>query len=306
MITSIFNKSRPINYILVFFILLLAFLISVFKYFEETFSWYNVVHLFFNFLLVLITVFALNFIVTKNILTKDNTFALFIVSIYILLVPQVFFSTKLLLSNLFILLAIRRLVSLSSQKNTIKKLVDSGILIALASVFYIWSVWFLILPIIAVYLHSENRINYWLIPFIGALSVGVISFAIYLLNPIWFNTNISMEGLNYDFTNYNSLQIITALTLIFGLGVWFSFSYVPSIKKRKRIKWPAYKLVFFYLCISVIVFFFKADKVISEFVMMSVPFAIVAANYFQKTSDKWFKNGLLILWLILATYLVFV
>jgi hypothetical protein len=305
MITTIFSKSRPINYIIVFFILVIAFLISVFKYYNESYNLYNIGHLAFNFLIILITVFTLNFIVTKNALTKDNTFAVFIISLFILLVPQVFFSTKLLLANLFVLLSVRRMVSLSSQKNTIKKLLDSGILIALASVCYIWSVWFLLLPLAAVYLHSESRANYWLIPVIGSLSVAITVYAIYLMYPAWFSVNLSLEGLGMDFTAYNTIQIITALTLVLGLSIWFSFSYVPSIKKRKRIKWPAYKLVFMYLCVSVVVFFFKAEKVISEFILMSVPFAIISANYFQKNNDKWFKNVLLTLWVILAFYLIF-
>ena len=306
MLTTIFSKSRPINYIIIFFILVFAFLIAVFNYYTQSLNLYNIGHLVFNFIIVLVTVFTLNFIVTKNALSKDNTFAVFIFSLFVLLLPQVFFSTKLLLSNLFVLFSVRRLVSLSSQKNTIKKLLDSGILIALASICYIWSVWFLILPLIAIYLHSERRLNYWLLPIIGFLSVAIIVYAIYLLYPTWFSINLSMEGLGLDFSIYNNTQIIIALTLIFGLSVWFSFYYVPSIKKRKRVKWPAYKLVFMYLCVAVIVFFFKAEKVISEFIILSMPFAIISANYFQKNSDKWFKNILLVLWIILSLYLIFI
>lgn len=298
MITSVFNKSRPINYIIVFFMLVLAFVLAVFKYQYDDFQKLTFLELGFNFTLVILSLFTITFIIKKNTLTQDNNFTSFCFALFVLLVPQVFLDTKILLSNLFVLLAFRRLVSLSSNRNTVKKIFDSGVFIAFATLLFSWSIGFILLAIIAVLYHQERKGRYLLIPFMGAASVAIIcwSVCLYYDDFVYLNFELSLSIFNV----YNSFQLISAITLIIVLGLWTTFFFLNSINKRKRVLWPAYKLVVLFLAISSVVFLTSMKKTGSELLFFVSPFSIICANYFQDKNDKWFKEVILFCWITLV------
>ena len=306
MITSIFNKSKPINYISVFIIIVLAFILMLFKHNYLDFSLGNLGLLLFNFTLVFLSLFITNFIIQKNSLAKDNNFTSLCFGLFISLLPQVFLDTQLLLANICVLLAFRRLVSLSSNRNTIKKLLDSGVFIAIASLFYIWSIWFMVLPLLALIYHSEKTLKYWVIPVIGFLSIVIVSYAVFLCEPNMYVFKLDLFVYSINFDTYNSLQIIAAMTLVVVLSLWALFYYVPNIKDQKRLLWPAYKLTGLFLLISVLVIFLQPYKTGSEFILLGAPFAIICANYFQIRAHKWFKESIFFTWILLAVVLAIV
>ena len=64
MITSIFNKSKPINFIIVFFITLLAFLIAKIKLIDETITIAFILKQMGLLLIIYASILLLNFIVS--------------------------------------------------------------------------------------------------------------------------------------------------------------------------------------------------------------------------------------------------
>jgi len=138
MITSFFSKSKPINFLIVFFISFVALLTAVFKYQSGGFTMERLVKLALIFGVSYLSILVVDFIVTKNALTRKSNYEILLYSLFLLLVPQVFTNQEVLVSNLLILLALRRIVSIRSQKEVIKKLFDAGVLVALASLIYFW------------------------------------------------------------------------------------------------------------------------------------------------------------------------
>ena len=116
MITSFFNKSRPIYFIIVFCIALFAFVLPRINSVNETIT--------LDFVLkqtvLLITIFAsillLNFIVNKNSLTNRNNYEIVLFSLFLLFITQTTSHSNVLLSNFFVLLGLRRIVSLRAPK----------------------------------------------------------------------------------------------------------------------------------------------------------------------------------------------
>ena len=88
MITSIFKKSKTINFITVFFITLLAFVIANLNGINETLNIVFVVKK----LLVLFALFAsmllLSFIVNKNNLTNKSHLEMLFLSLFLLLITE--------------------------------------------------------------------------------------------------------------------------------------------------------------------------------------------------------------------------
>ena len=149
MITTIFSKSKPINFLIVFCVLLASLLILEFKYAHSLSVNYGLVTKIGMFLIVFFSVLLLHFIVVKNGLSQQSNIELLVFALFVLAVPQTFISYKIIVSNMFILMALRRMISIRSKKEIIKKLFDSGFLIGLASVFYFWSILFFPLIIIS-------------------------------------------------------------------------------------------------------------------------------------------------------------
>jgi len=286
MITSFFNKSKPNNYIIIFLLALIGFVIAITKYNTLPLNLYNGLKLTLNFGLTYLSIFVINFIVKRNDLTKDNTYAVLAYVIGLLLFPQTFLNVKIIVSNLFIILALRRLLSLSSQKNTIKKLLDFGVLIAIATLFNKWALTGFVLVFIALVYNPEKRFNYWLLPFVGFLSISILSYVVYLYMPnllsyidvVFYYKWLTFKTYNWKF-NF-ALVVFLILTLISLLY------YLQGIKNKKRIKQPAFYLVVFSWVVFCFITLIQPTKTSSEVLFLFMPSSIIIANSLQGNSIK--------------------
>ena len=99
MIATFFTKSNPIHYILAFLYLIFLFYIKGSHDFSALLS----------LPLLLISIFFVNFIISKNTLNKNNNFGIVAICFFIGLLVEDLQSYDLLLSNIFLLLALRRI-----------------------------------------------------------------------------------------------------------------------------------------------------------------------------------------------------
>jgi len=299
MITSIFSKSKPINFLIVFTLSLLALFIAIYKYSEINLITISILKLAAVFLCCFLSVLLVDFIVTKNSLSRKANAEIFLFSLFLLTVPQVFLNWEIVLSNFFVLLALRRILSLRTQKETIKKLFDAGFLIGLATVFYFWSLLFFMLIFFALLFYAESEVKRWIVPFIGILATTVItiSFSIIYYNTFFTTLNIN-PAVSFNFTAYNSIQFITAITMLLSFGLWSSVFYLKGIKKKKKTFRSSYKVVFIACMIAFVLVVIAPKKEGSEFLFLFAPLTIIISNYIETIEEKWFK--LLFVFLLLA------
>ena len=291
MITSFFNKSRSIYLIIVFFIALLAFVIARFNRLNEAIT--------FDFLLkqalLLIVIYAsillLNFIVNKNSLTNKNNYEILLFSLFLLFITQTTSSSNVIWSNLFVLLALRRIISLRSPHNTKKKLFDAAIWVSIAALFYFWSILFFVLIILSLVLYTDNNLRHWLIPFLGVLTVLVISTSVsVVLYDSFFEIFKFSSEISYDFSDYNSISYLIAITVLLSFGVWSSIFYSNNIKKKKKAFRASFKTIILAAIIGFMVVIVVTNKNGSEFLFLFAPLAIIVANYIDIIQEKWFKE----------------
>ena len=121
MIANFFNKTKPINTLFIIGLLFFIYIFSIARYLEEEITLYFVLKRMMNFLLLLVTVFTVNFIVRKNNLTKDNSYTILLFVILMGMFPFAVLQFKLLIVNLILLFAYRRIYSLRTSKETHKK-----------------------------------------------------------------------------------------------------------------------------------------------------------------------------------------
>ncbi len=291
MIASIFNKSKPINFVIVIAITILAFVFAFINLIPDTLS----IGLIAKELLVLaisiFTIFLLNFIVVKNKLIVQSSYHILLYGLFLAMFPVVLISVKVLLANVFILLALRRIISMRSQINVKKKLFDASFWIAIATLFHFWAILFFLLIFIALFLFSDNRVKNWIVPFTGILTVFLLVVSYYLIR---FD---SIEGLfsylprfNFDFDSYNSISTIIASTLLLSFGLWSALFYVKKIKNQLKMFKPSHKIIIAAVIIALGVVILTEEKTSSEFVFLFAPLAIIITNYIETIEENWFKE----------------
>ena len=141
MITSFFSKSKPINLIIAVTIMVLTFILKL-LYNYYTSQILNLNTCLITFFISLLTVFLVDFITKKNNLSAQSDYTLMWYSLcFILLIKE--FNLSILVCHLLILLSIRKIISLKSQKEVTKKIFDASLWIFIATLFNFWCVSYL-------------------------------------------------------------------------------------------------------------------------------------------------------------------
>ena len=305
MITNVFSKSKPINFLIVFSLSLLALLVAVNKYGDFTFTMFSTIKLSAVFLCCFLSVLLVDFIVAKNSLSQKGNAELLLFSLFLIAIPQVYLDWKIILSNFLVLLALRRIISLRTQNEHIKKLFDAGFLIGLASLFYFWALLFFILIFIALLLYAESEIKKWIAPTLGLLAIVMMSIGLSIVINDDFISLLNINpAVGFNFNAYNSVQFIVAITMLLSFGLWASIFYLKDIKKKMKTYRPAYKVVFVDFIISTLLVIIAPKKDGSEFLFLFAPLAIIISNYIETIEEKWFKTIFVVLLLAIPLILL--
>ena len=228
MISSIFGKTKPINYIIV-----LAFLFIF--YWTVHFLLYQLSYPIEELLLqtvvlgiLLFSVFVVNFIVKRNQITGTNSFTILFYALLIVVFHTVVLDNNAILCSFFLLLAQRRLISLKSLKDIKLKILDASLWVILASVFYDWALIYFILIFAAIYFYEPKNIRNWLIPFLGVFTLAIIFFSVLIVTD---QQQLLSEHYQFEFSldtnffaywgNSSKMVIYTVFVMIVGLLAFF-------------------------------------------------------------------------------------
>ncbi|MGB1308255.1 MAG: hypothetical protein ACPG6B_05050 [Oceanihabitans sp.] len=291
MFTSIFTKSKPIIFIIVFVATILAFLMLQIKQQITAVTPLLIGEVLFGFLLICFTILLLQFIVIKNKLSLKSNFEILFFSLFLLLLPEALLSSKIILANLFVLLALRRLISISSNINVQLKLFDAAFYIALATLCYFWAIVFVLLIFIVLVFYANNNFKDWFIPFVGLGCVFVLNISASIL---WNGDFLGFLNFNYNvdfkYINYNNPFFLIAFTILFSLGLWASIYFIKNIKLKTRKHRVSFRIVFVSVLLAFSIVIVSPLKNGSEFLFLFAPLAIIKANYIEHNKDKWFKE----------------
>lgn len=287
MITSVFRKSTPLNYSLVVILILVFFFLFQF---QEP-SWMSSSFLAFQKMSLLCFLFAsfflINFIVKKNGLSKDNGYAIFFYLLFLLFFPTIFNNANVIYANFFVLLALRRLISLQSLKASKEKIFDASFWILVASLFQFWCILFLILVFISIIFHVSRDYRNWVLPFIALMAVAVIFLLISLIfhiDAITFFEKRAVVNFNIDYfkDNYENgaLSIYVAVALFFVVSILMTFS------NRPQIVHSSYKKIIACFFIAAFVFIISPNKSNDLLLFSIAPLTMMAASYVEYVQQK--------------------
>ncbi|MDD3004352.1 DUF6427 family protein [Flavobacterium sp.] len=288
MITTIFSKSKPFNYFLVTILLIVCFFLYQFKNTEWLESAVGMGKKAILLLLLIGSLFISNFITKKNGLSKDNTFPFLFFFLFLILFPTTLGNSDLIISNFFVLLALRRLISLQSLVTPKEKIFDASLWIFLAALFHFWSILFIFLVFISIALHVGRDYKNWILPYIAFFTIGTL----YVVFGLIYDTTLFKEllsdatfSLNFDyFTNkYQNM----AISIYAAITVLFLFSQIVSLPSKPLIHHNSYKKIIMAFFIGFVIYLISPEKNNSILIYTFMPLAVMASGYFENIKIKW-------------------
>lgn len=303
MITNIFEKTRPLNYLILAIALLICF--CLYFYSNELLN-NGLKSVGFGILYFLISISSLaliNFITLKNNLTKNNNFTVLIFFVFILFFPKIFQNGEVLIANFFLLLALRRLVSLKSMKEPKEKLFDASFWIFIAALFHFWSIVYILLVFVSIILHVSRDYKNWLIPFIALFSVSVLFFAVNLFLDNELTEYLSRQSyLSLDFTYFETVYQNIALALFSSIALLFFINLVLTINIKALNLQSSYKKILISFILGVTIYVLSADKNNSCLLFCFAPLAIMGGNFLEGFQNKLLREIILDVIIVLGFF----
>ena len=291
MIASVFGKTRPINYLTVGILLFVFFILKTLITADNNASWLYFIQELGLFLVVFASSFLINFIALKNELTKGNNYALLLFFVYLLFFSSFFQNKNIIIANFFLLLALRRLISLKSLISTKEKIFDASFWILLAALFHFWSILYIVLVFIAIILHVSRDYRNWVVPFISLLAVTILFFlANGFLDNSLMNSLLSKTYVSFDFYYFDNLYQRIALALFSSISLFFFVSQIFDIPNKSLNMQSSHKTILFSFLLGVGIYVLSANKNNGSLAFCFAPLAIIGANLIEKIDNNWLKE----------------
>lgn len=303
MITSIFDKTRPLNYLIIAILLLLA----QFAYFFLNGLFSNglisIAYFIVYFGINVASLALVNFVTLRNTLTKNNNFAVLLYFIFLLFFPKTFQSGEVLISNFFLLLALRRLVSLRSMISIKEKIFDASFWIFVAALFHFWSISYILLVFISIILHVSRDFKNWLIPFIALFSVTVLFFAVNIAFDNKLLSHLMEQSyLSFDFTYFETVYQNIALSIYVSVALLFFINMNLTQASKPLNLQSSFKKVIFSFVLGVFIYVLSANKNNSCLLFSFAPLAVMGGNFFDGLQNKVLKEIILITLFIFGVF----
>jgi len=292
MLASIFSKSRPINYVLIGVSLVIFYFLYLLKDMHWAEHYYLVAQKLGLLVLLGGSLLVTGFITLKNTLTKANSYAIVLFLFFLVLFPTTLVNQNIIVANFFLLLALRRLISLQSLISPKEKIFDASFWIFAATLFHFWCIIYIVLVFISIVFHVSRDYRNWIIPFIAFFAVGVIYFMVGLIAGHTFFNHI-MDEINpsFDFTYFENIYQNIALAIFAAIAALFAGPYIVSISSKPLNLQASHKKILFSFLAGIAIYALSAAKNNSFLAFTFAPLAIMGGNYLEGQDNKWVREA---------------
>ncbi|MFS4415452.1 DUF6427 family protein [Maribacter sp. 2307ULW6-5] len=306
MISSIFGKTKPIN-----FIILAAFLLSFYVFVQwgvlvqGTGSWsFFIVAL--SLALLLFSLFVVDFIVKRNKLTENNSYAILFFCLLIVLAPEVLASPNNVFCHLFLLFALRRIISLRSLKEVKLKVFDATFWVLVSSLFNPLSLVFLLLVLVSIAIFEPKNIRNWL-----SMLPAFVSFLLMLLAATYFFGSPGFVGEHYHFGHLLELEFNWGMGRFVKLGLFVAvavFLVLFSFLRNARTgvgKILSYRLLTMVVMLGLFMVLLAPSEGNGALLITFFPITVFATNAIEAIKREKMREAVLV-GCVLGSFLTFV
>lgn len=305
MLSNFLSKSRPINYLIILLILVIFFFIGVFSDTNLELNLFSFGKILMNFTALFFMVLLINFVIRKNELTKDNSYSLFLVVMFFAMLPNTMKWSTVFLSNVFLLISLRRIFSLKNNIRIAIKIFDAGFWLGISILFYNNLILFWVVLLMGLVFYQRLNIKNLIISILG-MFIPVFLFYVYCLtfDQLLIFNNIFDFQIDNNLVFYSKLTLLIPITILISITIWSVISITSGIHKISSKNKSSWFLLLTTLWIAFLISYYKVDKNGSELIFLFFPTSVIIANYFQKEKDKIFRNLIfyLIFFVTIAVY----
>ena len=306
MIASLFSKTRPINYAFIFIMLFFCFFLYQIQVPNESFNTNTLFSKIGVLLLVFFSFFLVNFISLKNALTQNDNYAILLYLVFILLFPSVLNDSKIVVSNVFLLLALRRLISLKTLSSSKEKIFDASFWIFLSAIFHFWSILYIVLVFISIVFHSGKDYKNWILPFVSFFCVWILYIATSLILYDNYSINKDVFEVSFNFFDFKNSYENMTLAAFVSISVLFFASQTIDYQNKPLNMQSSYKQIYFAFILSIGIYVFSANKSNDLLLYSFSPLSILGTNMFEKMENSIYKEVSLYLLLGVGMFFFFV
>jgi hypothetical protein len=301
MITSVFKKANPINFILIIILLVFGYFISQLSHQKHSYYFINFIYDALLVSVLIFTFFTVNFISKRNYLSKDNTYVFLTYLLLFLLLSDAFDHYKVIVSNFFVLLALRRLLSLRSQIQIKEKIFDASFWIFIASLFHFWSILFAFLVFMAIVFHVSSDYRNWTVPIIAFVTVFILTIFFGMqFDSEWLKAFPAHIQTSFNF-DYFKNKASSAALLIYGfLSLGLLVYFLISLTRKSLNLLSSNKLIVATYIIAIIVFLISPEKSNALLLYSFFPLAIMNTTFLEDYKEYWSKEVYVLLFVVVA------
>jgi len=290
-ISSLFGKTRPVNYVLLLSLLFVFFAVAHLGFARMTFDRVSFLQGLWSLGCLLFSVFIVNFIVQRNQLTAAHSFTMLFYALFIILFPDTFMDPKVIFAAFFLLLGYRRLISLKSLKNPKSKIFDGALWILVASLFLNQLIFLLILVWFYVYFYVPKQLNYWLVPLAAVVVVALTSWSFSYVagDPEFLFRHYSLLFKNATLLSFSGgywIKPIVFLLLVLISGI---LSFVRQGKSGQG-KLTQLRLLILGWFLVILIISFSGERIGSTIMLTFFPSAVFMARYVESIRRGYIKD----------------
>ncbi|CAA0226474.1 DUF6427 family protein [Tenacibaculum maritimum] len=297
MLANFFGKSKPVNFLVIFALFLCLSSISLLTNNQHINNISFFLKHFGKTLVLFLILFSVyNFILSKNELTFDNSYAFLFFVLLIGLFPNTITIDKNFYINLTLFLALRKIYSLQSEKSTVKKLFDGGFWLGICFIIEPFSLIFCLLFYAAIFLHKKITIQTLLVPMIGFF----VPIFLYFTYCFWHDNMVSFLQLfkwftSYEFDIYFQIKYSYGIFLVLFLVATSLLLKTPKALAVNNTFKGNWILIMFNLLVTLFLVVLSKHKNGGELLFTFFPISIILANGFELLQKKWLKETILAL-----------
>lgn len=293
-LSRFFGKSKPIVYVC----LTVGLSVLFFLYVAKQSSLLNIAT-WGNYIIFLLLFFGINFIVKRNKINYKNTYAVFVFTMLCMAMPGFFTNYTLLLPSFFVVLGLRRVLSLKTQIDTKKKIFDASLWFFVASLFQPYLMLLMLLVFIGVLQYTLYEPKNMFIPILAWACGGLFFTAFQLWQTdqwMFFYEYYTPFGWSDINEIWQDNMLFFILLIPFVLFVVWKNSQIIS-KAQLSLKTSLSLVVLAYLSV-LFGWFFSNETNIAGIGISFIPLSMLAGSSLEHNLKPIVRE--VILWIILC------
>lgn len=294
MLTNLFSRSRPIGYVVIGLMLLITYILHLISDLSWLQSSSIIIEKSLLFIMVVFSVLLIQFITVKNYLAVNNLYSLYLYACFLILFPTFYDDAQLIIANLFVLLALRRIISLQTLNDPKIKIFDASLWIFFAALFESWTILYFVMIYIAIIWYANEDYRNWIIPFVALLTVTILFYTYTLITHgdilLFWKDNFNI-GFNFNY--FDSVYQNIGLSFFATLAFFFTVYQLTNLKNIATHQLTLYKNIVLCFVVGVAIFVLTPQKSNGLLVFTFFPLSIIGGNFIAKSTAYWIKETVL-------------